>query len=1035
MPALSPGIRSAKIGPWHGMNEKVSPDTLPPGVAADLQNVLLDETPGTVVKRLGTRAQAALPSGLPPRDTYVFTKLDGTSYQLVSDGTNLYYTTDPSGASFYTLIVGSLNDDGFMEFETAENKVWFCNGIDSFFSWDGTTLITFNRAFTSTTNLTTVGTTSFIHAGLTATDDYWNGMKLVFTVGSNVGTVVSVTDYVESTKTITFTPAVAGIAATDRFMVGLVIPKGAALRFWDGHLFVGCTADNKAEMRFSEISDPNTGAVMTLDNPQAWPSANELALNVLDQEKLWGITPILRDRIMAHKASGIWRVERDPLTVYRLELISRAIGSRFPDTWAEKNNLLYFLGQDKDGFPEIYKTDMTDVNLVDPDGGIEPTLRSLQQPNAIQQSRAFTSMADFATGTYSDGSELDNQSLELDGTPIPASVSSNIDTEDQNIDSRYHGLKGIPGWEVKYAASGNILPQASAPAWTLDPANYTSFAMVAGELVGTGNPGISSPAVYRRSDVLDPAQNAFVCGRIKQYKPGGLTGYSSFNLGLFNGAFAIWISRNHALNETIYINNAVVSLPVGFDDTIYHNWSIQLQSGGAYRVWLDGVLIDSGTGAATTRNEVIFGGSLAIAGGAGDPTWSDVGQTSVYIQNINYTSFSAAAPASSIALTGTLYVDVDFTRSPEAFNRIYAFLTLHGGSVSIAALSSTSSDFTSGNDPAGYVAVTNGAAPTSVLHRYLRIRLSITSADTLEAPEILYLYHGTLWLSPAIQVGANISAWRTLLDTITTPAGVAQTIKIRRATVVASPAEGDYGAWFVITNGDNIGTILTDATPTSRWIQLKVEQGPSSAGLLPILDAVIANWLEGSATANLPVRAVVHKKRYLLTAASSLAAANDTVVVCDRNDQWTKFAGLSLNALIHFRGNLYGLNSTAATQRLMDVEGSYADDGVAISAYLVSREEDFDAGHLRKNFRYSYLEWDRATAAWALTTSYRRPGESAFTGSGTFDMGLTGQDVRQNFPIATVGKRIQRKYANAVIGENMALMNEIFYFDIRPVQP
>src|SRR5689334_4634790 len=99
-PDMPPGapvaLKSKQIGPWKGMNEKVSPDLLPKGVAANLQNLLLDEVPGKTVKRNGGYALAALPSGSPPRDYFVFTKRDGTSYLLVSDGTKLYYSTDPS---------------------------------------------------------------------------------------------------------------------------------------------------------------------------------------------------------------------------------------------------------------------------------------------------------------------------------------------------------------------------------------------------------------------------------------------------------------------------------------------------------------------------------------------------------------------------------------------------------------------------------------------------------------------------------------------------------------------------------------------------------------------------------------------------------------------------------------------------------------------------------------------------------------------------------------------------------------------------
>lgn len=1019
-------IASYKIGPWKGMNEKVSPDTLPPGVAADLQNVLLDESPGIIVKRQGSRAQAALPSGLPPRDTYVFTKLDGTAYQLVSDGVTLYYTTDPSIASLYTMLVTSLNPDGFMQFETAENKVWLSNGIGAVMSWDGTTLITFDRTFTSITNLTTVSTTSFIHSGLGAVNDYWNGMKLVFTVGGNTGTVVTVTDYVASTNTITFTPAVSGIVASNRFIVGLIIPKGAALRYYDGHLFVGCTPDNQAELRFSEISDPNTGAVMTIDNPRAWPSANELALNVIDQEKLWGITPVLRDRIIAHKASGLWRLERDPLTVYRLELVSRAVGSRFPDTWAEKNNLLYFLGQDKDGLPEVYKTDMVDVTLVDPDGGVEPTLRGLQQPNAVQQIRLFTSQSDFDSGTPSTGTLTESGQLGI-SPDLPAIVSnSNIDTALGGGVAGYHGLLGNVVWAVRYDAADGLIPDSAAIPWVQTP-GHASWNIVAGNLEGPSTVGS-----FYRNDVFDSGENAIMATR--NYLSSASEG-NSFSIRIANGAYSAWISVVFSGGSTKYtgvdLEGAGLQAASWNAADTWHIYTLQLV-GSTYRFYVDGVLVRAGTALTTTENQVLFTNGYVSTFGA-NPSFGSGGGHG-YISKVFYSDTSTSGVPATIPVGGNFVVQYDFTRTPDALGRFYQTATLYGATIALASWTSSSSDFSTGNDAAGYVSFTNGNQPTSAIKRYMRISVTITTTDILSAPDITAVYAGMLWTSPAIQVGSNISAWRSFLNTIVTPAGTSQVIKIRRATITTEPAEGDWGAFFTIVNGDNIGTILSDVVPTSRWVQLKVEQAPSSVGLLPYIDAMVVQWTEGS-VGNLPVRAVVHKKRYMIVAATAAAAANDLIIVCDRNDQWTKFAGLSLNALIHFAGQLYGLDAAAATQRIMDIEGLYGDDGVAISAFLVTREEDLGAAHLRKNFRSSYLHVDRVSAAWALTTSYRRTGDSGFTGSGSFNMGTTGLDVKQNFPVATTGKRIQRKYANAVLDENMAFGGETFFFDIRPPQP
>jgi hypothetical protein len=1032
-------ISSKKIGPWKGMNERVSPDTLPPDVLANIQNALLDETPGTVVKRQGMRKLTGLPSGLPPRDTYVFTKLDGTSYLLISDGVNLYYTTDPSGA-YPAAIKAGLNPDGFMAFETAENKVWMSNGIDGVMSWDGTTLINLERTRTVTNASSAVTATTITNADLTEADSYWVGQKLVFTSGANIGTVVTVTAFVAATDTLTFTPAVAGIAVGDDFIVGVSIPKAAALRYWDGHLFAGCTADNNAELRFSEISDPDTGAVMTIDNPRAWPAANELALNVLDREKLHGITPVLRDRIMAHKATGLFRLERDPLVRYRLEAVSRSVGSRFPDTWAEKNNLLYFLGQDKDGLPEVYKTDMVDVSLVDPDGGVEPTLRGLQQPNAVASQQTFTSSDDFDAGTKSTlaatlSGQLGVGAFDSSSKWIDNLVSAaNIDLE---TTPGVPALLGVPVWDVRYEA--DVLPAAASPAWTAAVGSNGSFPTASSQSVAAGalsigaGPTYAGGYYYYRQNIFDATKDTLMTIKI---------GGTSFLFGVYNGSKGVLFAKQGTGGLTVFTSGgsggAIISPGTG-----YHVYTVLLKSTGAYKLWADGVLVNSGTGGATTTNEAVFG--------MGSPTslssWSgaSVGQAVAVDYVYYHADFKGDGLSSqgnkvlplampdTLPTTGNIVVLNDLTRTPDALRRVYAASTLYGGTAAVESWTSSTVDFTAGND-AGYVAVANGAVPTSAVKRAQRLKLTLTAADGGNAPVVTALYSGMKWLSPPVDLGSNIAAWRTLLATVTKPVGTDQAIKIRRATVTTAPIESDWGAEFVIVNGDNIGTVLTDVVPTSRWVQLDVEQGVSAAGLLPYIDAAVVQWTDGS-PGNLPVRAVVHKKRYWIAAATATAAANDIIVVADRNDQWTKFAGLAMNALIHFKGNLYGADAGTAKMAHLDVAGVYNDDGAAIDAFIETREEDAGAGHLRKDFRYSYLEWDRAAAAWTMTTSYKRSGEAAYTGSGTFNFGTDGADVRQNYPVGTVGKRIQRKYRNAVLDESMAFTGEMLYFTVRGVQP
>jgi hypothetical protein len=1021
-----------KMGPWPlGIDEKTSPDSLKRGRCADAQNLLLDEKPNKHVKRNGSRSLSVMPSGSTPRDGYDFKKSDGTEYVLASDGGNLYYSVDPS--SSWTSLKTGLSSDAFMEFETAEDKVWMSNGVDAVMSWDGTTLVTYDRTYTSTTNLTTVDSTHITHAGLASSTDYWKNMKLVFTVGANVGTVVTVTAYNDSTNTLTFTPAVAGIAATDRFSIGLNLPKGKYLRFWNDNLFLGNTTDNNSELRFNRRADPNTGNYVNLDNPQAWPATYQLNIYAQDGDQIWGLSPILRDRFLIHKASGFFRLERDSLTIYRIEVVSREIGSRFHRSWAEKNSLLYFIGQTRDGYPDVFKTDMVDIGLVDPDGGLEPTLRSLRQPNSIQRSVTLTSQTDFDAGTKSTLAQSSSGALQNAGVIPTLFSNSNIDPLKSDGTSGYNGLLGIPTWDIRYEA--DALPDADTHPWVRSTSGG-SLSIAAGILSVVGS-GTLNPCVWRRSNELSATKNAIIT--IKAKARTATTG-NAMTIGLFNGSKCAYVALMYNAGKLAYISGKSSSgIAITWDMTAYHVYTLQLTSDGNFKFWVDGVLFSSGAGVTTTRNEVLAGTSYPATTtsapnvSSGNPNWF-TGSGTVDIDYHYYSADSTAAP-DTILLTGEFVVQIDYTRTPDALLRYYLGMTAHGATVTLSSWSASASDFASGTDPSGYIAFTNGNQPTSQIKRYLRIKVSITAADYSNAPDITSFYGGMLWTSAAIFVGPNISAWRSFLATLTKPASTDQTIKIRRATISTTPGESDWGSWFTIVNADNIGTILSDATPpASRWAQLKIEQGPSSAGASPSVDAMSVQWSEGS-SAVLPLFGVMHKKRYMFCAASATSSTNDKVLVYDRNDAPMKYSGWNVNAMIHFKGMLLGLSSVDSKILQLDVDDVYNDQGTAIDAFLDSQDETFENDYeLRKNLRYGYVHVG-STTAFSLTASYKRPGDSSFTGSVTLTADGTGRELRQNFPIGTVCKRLQRRYRNAVLDQDMELLGETIYYDRRPGTP
>jgi len=1001
-------LQRATLGPWiGGIDEKTESSKIAKHKCADAQNVLLDEVPGSLLKRNGSRELSLLPSGNPARDGTVFKRADGTSYLMASDGEKLYYTVDPAVQASWVLLKSGLNPDGFLEFEVAEDRVWISNGINYVMSWDANTLKIYDRERYAEQDSTAVADNYVENPDFGDVDDHWNGKQLVWTTGNNVGIVVTITDFDQSSKRLTFTPAMpsATVQTTDRFKVGLIIPRFRALRYWDGHLWGVSTPDNPAETRWHRIADPNTGADIDIDHPLAWPPTHQLDIYSADGDRVWGISPVLRDRILMFKSTGIFRIERDPLTHYTVEVVERAIGSRFPRTWQEKKNLFYFMGQDKDGLPDIYKTDMVEVSVVDDDSGLEPTLNSLRQPNAVQRISTFSAKADFAAGDQSDLLTLLTGDLALESIDSQVEWADNVEASNIYIDPTLHTIEAsTPGLIEDFESwNGN--------GWTI-----------------SGSMGVESR--YGSIRLTNRSTSPWVLNGYVEISQNDAYGEWEFNVATmmsdFNVTYAefffVYDSANPSSNYYIRIsgpNGTTMSLYKGAALLSSVSVGSMLNSPQTVRITRD----------SSGKIDVYHGAALKIS--VTDNTHKVSTHTRIYIVSSNQTT-NGVAWVDDVKLprhvtTNDYIKQFDYKIAPANYGRFWVDAEQFGnGTYTLATLSSDSTDFTTGVDPAGYKTFANGGLITSALKRYLRIRI------TLNGVKIHELIGSALWRSQSIFIGQNIADWKTFLATIDSPGNSLLSISIRAATVLTAPIELDWGSWNAIVDGNDIGTVLADgAPPASRWVQIKVELGPTDAGTKPILEAFSLQWVEGQEKA-LPVHAVTHKKRYMVTAAYSTSAENDVVIVNDRNEAWIKYAGWNLNLMVHFGSRLIGFCSV--NDKILELDfDSYSDLGQAIDAFIITRREAMGANETRKDLRFSYLHV--GDIAGTLEVGLKKVGNTVFSLLKNFTLAGDSRDRRQNFPIATISKWFQRRYRNAVLGEGMELNSEDIYYTHRNPKP
>ena len=999
-----PGSRAEfTLGPWTaGINEKAEPGNLTATELKAAMNVLLDDVPGRVVKRYGDRVVGAMPTDVPARFAYTFKTSDGTEYLLISDGESIYVTTD---WITYTLLISGLDPSAYLEFETAESKCWIQNGTNSTMWFDGTNLVVMDREYGTAVAATTdagTDTTHIIDADLTQDNDYWNHRKVVITSGTYAGMVGTVTDFVKNTHTLTVSGFTADPGSGVSYKLGLIMPKGRIARYADGHLFIGATPENRSEIRLNRIDDPDTGYAMTLDNPRAWPTDYQMAITQDDGDQIWTFSPVYRNRILATKGTAVYRLEPDATFIYRPVLVSSEVGCRYQDCWAVKDELLCFMGNERSGLIDLYITDMVSIKPRHKDGRFLPSFEEVRRNEPTYKYLARASADQFETGEKSSTCKVSDGKIECRSFEVDADWAEIADTL-TNIDASHDclAIKGIPKWTVNYnpltstggAGNPNDLPAAASPAWSMSDAGNSQEAVYGLGLYmicSGGDGGIG----YNRADVLDGSKNTFLTMRF-QLGDHGISGSGIPNLtfGLFNGSRHIryCATVNGIFGAQLWkedLSHGPVAYNCPYWSSAMHVFNLLLDKNGKYALWLDGVLIDYGTGVADSTNKVHFGMDLMEGYNCFGDAW---------LEKLSYDTdfkYDCTQMPTTLPATGTALLRLDYTRAPDSYGKFFSTITANGGTVGIKTQSSTDditysalADLTNGTEP--------GVDNATPLRRYLQIEFTLTRALYSKGPTIDKMMGGALWRMQAQQVGSNITAWRKYLDETTVPANTSIVKKMRLAKTLTTPAEGDFAAWATVTNNANIATVLSDVIPVTgvpagegRWVDLKIELNPTAAAATPNVENLLVNWQEGALTM-LNLTTFMYKKRLLVTAISRTAVYNDRVFVLDTQQAWTKFSGRQLNKIFTFRGLVYGLSAIDANIYQLDVEGNFNDGTAAVDAYIDTGALDFG------NQQFELLNIKIGNAGITSTVlvylsydgdTYTLIGTVPFTGEGVYNM-------------------------------------------------
>lgn len=120
-----------------GLITDISSRKIPKNASPSMENFFIDQNLGQLQKRAGIEILGSTPTLAYVNFIQVFNKRDGSKEYIISDGSTVLTTQDFNN---YVRIRGGLNQSFNMRSAQVEDKIWFTNGTDDVFTWDGTTV-------------------------------------------------------------------------------------------------------------------------------------------------------------------------------------------------------------------------------------------------------------------------------------------------------------------------------------------------------------------------------------------------------------------------------------------------------------------------------------------------------------------------------------------------------------------------------------------------------------------------------------------------------------------------------------------------------------------------------------------------------------------------------------------------------------------------------------------------------------------------------------------------------------------------------
>ncbi|OHE76923.1 MAG: hypothetical protein A3F67_05155 [Verrucomicrobia bacterium RIFCSPHIGHO2_12_FULL_41_10] len=1030
-------LQSVQFGPFvEGIDEATEPHLLDQRTFSNAENLDMDTHPGRLSKRPGLQKVSSLSTVLEsaPKNAFTYIK-NGREMMFISDGK--YVIRSEDGLTFTRMKQVKLSDgtvedlilntSGYPRFTQGHGKLWITNKIDPVMSWDMLDISTDrDHVLKHDKQLTdklpnNSSFSTFVYTG-SASFEINEFRGKIFAIGlkedgSEVGATGEysiILSNTASTGTKVFTLVnTLNVSATDGknavITIGASIPKCSYMQFYHETMFIADT-DNPLEIRFSELSDPNQPIItINADHPNAWPAVNQLTVQAGVGDKIYGFSPVYRNRLAVFKEIGIFRIDPDPTFKFTLENFTDEVGSRFPDTWIEINGVLKFLGSRRDSKPDIFYTDF--VSIGDYNRKHHITLDSLKQPKQMIKS-SITTGNSWGNANMSTLTDISEGMLQVGKINI--------------------------GWSNLYSCEE--LPEDASIAWeSISLDNILST--VSGQLRLDKSQGGASSYLKKISDAFSSALPNHLSLRAKAETTVSFV-LPTLNFGIWNGAKGAWVTvkYNPNLPGSAIIKMNGILLNYGINVSAFHNYSLIIDA-DVSSLYIDGTLVLTTSTSPTSLNKVQFG----IGDMTGSPFIEDNAFSEINTFGETFTFDYIAYENTDGNITKT----IDYKKAiiPSLYSFGKYFLANTTGQGSDISMFTKSSD--NGIAYGAESSLSSGSIPSSTVKRFLQVRINTLCSGN----PFYFLTGGILHVTKPILIGPNISQWLNFQMEhfgITTAA-----MKIRRSINTEEPSElGETGwyidypattdqeGWKTIANGNDIGTILADSSslpPTTRWIQIKHEMSLGSLAELEThsSSAMVINWMEGS-SGFFPISANLFSKRYMLNAAKSNSTANDIMIVIDKNNKFMNWTGFSMNFMLWFKGRLYMGRSSDSNRNLyfMDegIRNDMDDSGnpIAVTAFFETNEESMKSLFTRKKLRMMEIASNAETSN--AKVSYRREIDTLF--SSPVAVSFTSADTKKriHFPIGFQAKRVVFRVLNDSQNQDMGVELMALHFEQLPSQ-